>query len=44
MHYIPGNVSVRPQVNHRVKTFYAFLKNNLYRFYNVVHLHQSVLF
>jgi len=34
MHYIlPRNVSVRPhQVSHCVKTFDAFLRNNLYRF------------
>jgi len=34
MHYIPGNVSVRPhQVSHRVRTFDAVLRNNLYRFF-----------
>ena len=33
MHCIPRNASVRPhQVNHRVKTFDALLRNNRYRF------------
>ena len=33
MHYIPRNVSVCPhQVIHRVMTFDALLRNNLYRF------------
>jgi len=34
MHYIPRNVSVRAhQVSHRVRTFDAVLRNNLYRFF-----------
>jgi len=34
MHYIPRNVSVRPQqVSHCVRTFDALLRNNLYRFF-----------
>ena len=33
MHYIPRNVSVRPnQVNHYVRTSDALFENNLYRF------------
>jgi len=33
MHYIPRNVGVRPyQVSHRITTFDALLRNNLYRF------------
>ena len=33
IHYIPGNISVRPhQVSHCVRTFDAFLRNKLYRF------------
>jgi len=33
-HYIPRNVSVRPQqVSHCVRTFNAVLRNNLYRFF-----------
>jgi len=33
MHYTPRNVRVRPhQVSHRVTTFDALLRNNLYRF------------
>jgi len=34
MHYIPRNVSVRPQqVGHCVRTFDAVLRNNLFRFF-----------
>jgi len=45
MHYIPRNVSVRPhQVSHCVTTFDAVLRNNLYRFFNDVHLHPTILF
>jgi len=34
MHYIPRNVSVRPQqVKHYVRTVDALLRNNLYRFF-----------
>jgi len=33
-HYIPRNVSVRPdQVSHCVRTFDALLRNNLHRFF-----------
>jgi len=44
MHYIPRNVNGRPhQVSHRVKTFDALLRNNLYRFYHTLYLHLTFL-
>jgi len=46
MHYILRNVSVRPhQISHRVKTFYALLRNSLIciALLNVAYLHLSFL-